>query len=145
MRRGGGALIVAALLCACVGPVRSFEVYEGKAAAIAESVASAVQTARLAAAEAAGARAFAPYLSIVLSEVEGDAGDSGDVFAAIQPPDERSAQLRTQLLTLIDRAESVLADLRIAARWGELGRLADIAASLGELGEQLAGFAEAHS
>ena len=137
--------MVAALLCACVGPVRSFEVYEGKAAATAESVASAVQTARLAADEAAGARAFAPYLSILLSEVERDAGGSESVFAAIQPPDERSAELRTQLLALIDRAESALADLRIAARWGELGRLADIAAPLGDLGAQLADFAEAHS
>src|SRR5215210_4540798 len=135
MRRGGGALILAVLLavllCACVGPVRSFEVYEGKAATTAESVASAAQTARLAAGEAADARAFAPYLSIVLSEVERDAGGSEDVFGAIQPPDGRSAELRTQLLALIDRVTAVLADLRIAARNGELGRLEDIAAPLG--------------
>ena len=145
MRRLAGPVAVAVLLSGCVGPVRSFSAYEGKAATTADSVASAVQTARLAVTDAAQGRAFAPYLSVVLAESEGDAGSSGATFAAIQPPDPGSARLRTELLDLVGRAESVLGDLRIAVRWGELDRLEDISQPLDSLGRQLADFAAAHS
>jgi len=37
MRRLTGAIVVAVLLSGCVGPVRSFSTYEGKAATTAES------------------------------------------------------------------------------------------------------------
>jgi hypothetical protein len=140
-----GAVVAAVLLGGCVGPVRSFSAYEGKAATTAESVASAVQVARVAVTDAADGRAFAPYLSVVLAESEGDAGGSSSTFAAIQPPDPGSARLRTELLDLVGRAESVLADLRIAVRWGELDRLQEIAAPLDAVGRQLADFAAAHS
>jgi hypothetical protein len=145
MRRMAGVVVVAVVLSGCVGPVRSFSAYEGKAATTAESVASAVQAARLAVTDAASGRAFAPYLSVVLAETEGDAGGSGATFAAIQPPDPGSARLRTELLDLVNRAESVLADLRIAVRWGELDRLPEIAAPLDAIGRQLDDFAAAHS
>jgi len=145
MRRVGAIVALALLLTACVGPVRSFSTYEGKAADTADSVASAVQTARLAVTEAAQSRALATYLSVVLAEAEGDAGGSGAIFSAIQPPDERSAELRTELLDLIGRAESTLSDLRIAVRWGDLDRLGEIAAPLSSLGRELADFSEAHS
>ena len=59
MRRWG-AFAVVLVLCSCVGPVRSFDAYEGKAADTADSVASAVETARLAVEIADQGRAFAP-------------------------------------------------------------------------------------
>jgi hypothetical protein len=140
------AVVTAVLmLCSCVGPARSFDAYEGKAADTADSVASAVESARLAVDLAAAARAFAPDLSVVLGEAERDARGSFDIFASIQPPDARSAQLRTQLLDLIERAEAVLSDLRIAVRWGDLDRLPDIGRPLGSLGGELSDFSEAHS
>ena len=146
MLRRTATLLLIALTCAgCVGPARSFDTYEGKAATTAESVASAVQTARLAVTAASDLRAFAPYLSVVLAEAEGDAGASGATFATIQPPDERSASLRTELLDLVGRAEDVLADLRISVRWGDLDRLDEIAGPLGPIGDQLADFSETHS
>jgi hypothetical protein len=132
------------LLAACVAPVRSFDTYEGKAADTAEWVVSAIETARLAVSVAQEGRAFAPHLSVVLAEAEQGAGGSGDIFATIQPPDQGSARLRHELLALVTRAESVLADLRIAVRWGELDRLPDIARPLPALSEQLDRFAEEH-
>ena len=144
MRRWG-ALTVVLVLCSCVGPVRSFDAYEGKAADTADSVASAVETARLAVEVAAQGRAFAPDLSVLLAEAERDARGSFDIFASIQPPDPGSARLRTQLLDLIQRAETVLSDLRIAVRWGDLDRLPDIGGPLGALGGELSDFSEAHS
>jgi hypothetical protein len=45
----------------------------------------------------------------------------------------------------VTRAESVLADLRIAVRSGELDRLPDIARPLQALGGQLERFAEEHA
>jgi hypothetical protein len=143
MRRRG-APVVLLLLMACVAPARSSDAYEGKAADTAESVASAVETARLAVSAARDGRAFAQYLSVVLTEAEQGAGGSGNVFATIQPPDQGSARLRDELLDLVDRAESVLADLRIAVRSDQLERLPDIARPLEALGEQLARFAEEH-
>jgi hypothetical protein len=136
--------MVCLLFAGCVAPARSFEAYEGKAASTAESVASAVETARLATAEAAGGRAFAPYLSVVIAGAEGDAGTSEDTFASIQPPDERSLELRRQLLELVHQAGRVLGELRIAVRWGDLERLPEIAAPLRPIGERLAAFAESH-
>jgi hypothetical protein len=138
------AVVGLLLLVACVGPTRTYGAYEGKAADTAESVASAVETARLAVSAAQQGRAFAPYLSVVLAEAEQGAGGSGDIFATIQPPDEASARLRDQLLGLVTRAESVLADLRVAVRWGELDRLAGIARPLPSLSDQLDRFAEEH-
>ena len=144
MRRWG-AVAAVLVLSSCVGPVRSFDAYEGKAADTADSVASAVETARLAVEIAAGGRAFATDLSVVLAEAERDARGTFDIFASIQPPDARSAGLRTQLLDLVERTEAVLADLRIAVRWGDLDRLADIGRPLASLGGELTDFSEAHS
>ena len=144
MRRWA-ALTVVLVLSSCVGPVRSFDAYEGKAADTADSVASAVETARLAVELAAQGRAFATDLSVVLTEAERDTRGSSDIFASIQPPDPSSAQLRTQLLDLIQRAESVLSDLRIAVRWGDLDLLPEIGRPLGSLGGELSDFSEVHS
>ncbi len=141
-RRGAFAGLL--LLAACVAPARSFESYEGKAADTAEAVGSAVETARLAVSIAQQGRASAPYLSVVLAEAEQGAGGPGDIFGTIQPPDQASARLRSELLALVTRARSTLADLRIAVRWGELARLPDIARPLQSLSEQLTSFAEEH-
>ena len=144
MRRWG-AVTAVLVLCSCVGPARSFDAYEGKAADTAASVASAVETARLAVEAAGGDRAFATYVSVVLAEAERDARGTDVIFSAIQPPDARSDALRTQLLRLIDRAETVLSDLRIAARWEEFDRLQEAGRPLTSLGGELTDFSEAHS
>jgi hypothetical protein len=142
MRRSWLAILL--LLGACTGPVRSANVYESKAGKTAEAVASAVETARLAVDAARDNKAFGRYLTQVLLEAEEDAGSAQGVFDGIQPPDRRADELRDQLDELLTEATGTLADLRIAARRGELAELPELAAPLTEVAEGLHAFAEDH-
>jgi hypothetical protein len=143
MRRSWLAVLL--LLGACTGPVRSTNVYESKAGATAETVASAVETARLAVDAASQGRAFGRYLTQVLAEASEDADAAQGTFDAIQPPDRRADELRDHLDELLGRAADTLAELRIAARRGQTGELAEPAAPLAGLAERLHAFAEAHA
>jgi hypothetical protein len=127
-----------------VGPARSFGSYEGKAAATAKDMVSTVNAARLTVASAAQARAFAPYVSVALSDAEDDGSAIQGAFDSIQPPDEASDRLRRELDRLLTPAVSALSELRIAARRGELARLPDLAVPLTRLAGRLEAFAEAH-
>jgi hypothetical protein len=131
-------LVTLLLLGACTGPVRSFNVYESKAGATAESAASAVETARLATDAAGGDKATGRYLTQILVEAEEDAGAAQGVFDGIQPPDRRADEL-------LGEATDTLASLRIAARRGELASLPRLAEPLAEVADKLHAFAEAHA
>ena len=144
MRRSWLAVLLV-LLSACTGPVRSTNVYESKAGVTAETVRSAVETAHLAADAAGRDKAGGRYLAQVLAEAEEDAGAAQGTFEAIQPPDRRADELRDQLGELLDEATATLAELRIAARRGDLDELAGLARPLGPLAEELDAFAEAHA
>jgi hypothetical protein len=101
---------------------------------------STVATALLAVELAEGGRAFGPYVSVVLSEAERD-GDAIDAtFDSIQPPDTPSDELRRQLDALLSPATSLLTELRIAARRGDIPALASLAPSLRAVGRQLDAF-----
>jgi hypothetical protein len=80
----------------------------------------------------------------LLAEAEEEAGAAQGTFDAIQPPDRRADQLRTRLDELLTEATSILAELRIAARWGRLAELPGLAAPLSKVADQLQAFAEAH-
>ena len=143
MRRSWLAILL--LLGACTGPVRSTNVYESKAGATAETVASAVETARLAVDAAGQDKAFGRYLAQVLAEAEEDADAAQGTFDAIQPPDGRADELRDHLDELLSRASDTLTELRIAARRGDTAELAGPAAALAELADRLHTFAEAYA
>jgi hypothetical protein len=143
MRRSWLAIVL--LLGACTGPVRSTNVYESKAGATAETVASAVETARLAVDAAGQDKAFGRYLAQVLAEAEEDADAAQGTFDAIQPPDGRADELRDHLDELLSRASDTLAELRIGARRGDTAELAGPAAALAELADRLHTFAEAYA
>ena len=143
MRRSWVAVLL--LAGACTGPVRSSEVYESKAGQTAETAASAVQTALLAVDAAKGSKAFGRYLTQVLVEAEEDAGAAQGVFDGIQPPDRQADELRGRLDELLTEATGTLAELRIAARRGELAELPELAAPLTKVAGQLHAFAEEHA
>jgi hypothetical protein len=143
MRRSWLGILL--LLGACTGPVRSDNVDEAKAGQTAEAVASAVETAGLAVDAAREGKAHGRYLTQVLVEAEEDAGSAQGTFDGIQPPDQRADELRDRLDELLTEATGTLADLRIAARRGELAELPELAAPLTEVAGKLHAFAEEHA
>jgi hypothetical protein len=142
MRRSWVAVLL--LLGACTGPVRSSQVYESKAGETAAAVASAAQTALLAADAARGDKAYGRYLTQVLVEAEEDAGSAQGTFDGIQPPDQRADELRSHLDDLLTQTTELLADLRIAARRGRFAELPTLAKPLDGVAAKLDEFAKAH-
>ena len=148
MRRLVGTLVLTIVLSACVshpvGPARTFGKYEGKARTTAESALSEVQTARLVAHTAARGSAFGPYTGLVLSDAEESLGGLASTFGSIQPPDARADKVRDDLRSIIGEAEEHVADVRIAARRGQLRTLTDVAAPLDDDIKALQSFLSAH-
>jgi hypothetical protein len=132
-------------LAACTGPVRSANVDESKAGVTAEAVASAVETARLAVQAAQDGRAYGRYLTQVLADAEEDADAAQGAFEGIRPPDGRADELRDRLDEPLGEATDTLAELRTLARRGRFAELAEPAAPLARLAEELHAFAEAHA
>ena len=126
-------------------PARTFDAYELKAKDTAESVLSSVQTARLVARAANDGDAFAPYVSVVLSESETAVGDASSTFAGLQPPDQRSDRLRARLAAITSRADEIVSTLRIHARRGELSGLDAWAAPLARVVSRLERFIDEHA
>ena len=127
-----------------ISPARTFDAYEHKAKDTAETVLSAVQTARLGARVGTNGDAFGPYVSVVLSEAEEEASGAHATFDSVQPPDAHADQLRRQLGRLLTESDDHLSTLRIAARRGELGRLSRLAVPLRSLARKLDRFVSRH-
>lgn len=136
--------VVVILGTACVAPARSFGAFESKAATTAGDALSAVETARLAVAGAAQRKVFAPYLSVVLAEAEDQASSVQGTFDSVQPPDARSDALRRDLDDRLHAAVSVLADLRIAVRRGQIDLLPSKLGELTKAAGALRAFHEVH-
>jgi hypothetical protein len=131
------AAVVACALTACVGPARSFDTFQAKAAQTAGAVLSSVQSARTAAQLSSTRKAPDPYLSVVISNAEEDAGSAISSFETIQPPDHASDQLRARAESLFSRAVSAISQMRIAARREDAGAVQRLGDSLGQLTEPL--------
>jgi hypothetical protein len=140
-----GALAVALAGCTrSVGPTRTADDYEAKAADTAEAVLSAVRTAELVAVAADRGRAFGPFVAVALDDAEGEASGAAATFESLQPPGPSSDRLRDELGDLTGEAADALAGLRIAARRGDLDELGRRAEPLDDLGDRLEAFAERH-
>jgi hypothetical protein len=134
-------LAVSLLAVGCVspvGPARTEEDYALKASGTAAAVLSAMGTASLVVDGVAADDLFAPYVAVMLSESEVAAAGAQSTFEGIQPPPGRvSAALRTRLSGLVDRCVDRLADLRIAARRGDLALVAEQGDALDRLTREL--------
>jgi len=145
-------LVVAAtalgvLLAACVqpvGPARTFDSYEHKAKDTAQTALSAVQTGRLGAQAAKRDDTFAPYLAVLVSEAEDEASSAQTTFDSVQPPNDKSDNLRDNLDPLLTRAVDALSQARIAARRADFDEVAKQEPKLAKSARELDRFVEAH-
>ncbi len=135
--RGIATLLGLLLLAGCVSPSRTDRDYELKAGNSAKAAASSVATALVGAHAATVGKATGPYVSVLLGGAEEDTASVQSQFDSVQPPSERSDRVRATLDEQLSAAVDGLAQLRITARRGELGRLDDVAAPLRPVLEQL--------
>jgi len=143
VRRAAAALLLVAVSgTGCVSPSRTDDDYQHKAANTAETVASSLQSARLAVQAALDGKTFGPYLSRILADVEEDADGAQTAFDAVQPPSERADAIHDRLAELVDESLDTLRALRVTARRGDLDRLRVVARPLGALAEALDKFGE---
>jgi hypothetical protein len=148
MNRTIVATVAMALATGCVshpvGPARTFETYEDKAATTAEAALSAVSTTILAAQVGTDGDAWGPYLSILVSEQEDAIVGVQGTFASVQPPDARSDALRTQLDEILQPAVDHVTDVHLSVRRGRLDDLAAVAQPLEDDRVQLRAFLDSH-
>jgi ABC-type transporter Mla subunit MlaD len=121
----------------CAGPSRTDDDYRHKAANTAETMQGLIGTAQLAVDAASRHKVPTPYLSVTLSEADDDASATEGTFDSVQPPSDQADQLRDKLDTLLQNTTSVLDDLRIAVRGGDISSLSKIAAPLKDLNDKL--------
>jgi hypothetical protein len=130
----GTSALAALALVGCVshpvGPARTFEDYEDKAATTAEAALSAVSTTMLAAQTGTDGKAWGPYLSVLVSAQEDEISSVQSTFASVQPPDARSDALRLQLDDILAPAVDHVTDVRVMVRRGRLDDLAAVAEPL---------------
>jgi hypothetical protein len=130
-------LLMALFLGGCVGPARTFEVYQAKAEnSVAQSL-SAVRTAEAAIETAIGDRSFESSVSITIQDASETIDGSQSAFASIQPPDRASDALRAQVLPVLSDASDAVANARIAARRGDVPSLAQLHQPLSEVSARL--------
>jgi hypothetical protein len=148
VKRAAAVLLVLGLATGCVshpvGPARTFESYEDKAATTAEAALSAVSTTILAAQVGTDGDAWGPYLSILVSEQEDEIVGVQGTFASVQPPDARSDALRTQLDDILQPAVDHVTDVRLTVRRGRLDDLNAVAQPLEADRVQLRAFLDSH-
>jgi hypothetical protein len=137
----------AVVLAACVqpvGPARTFESYEHKAKHTAETALSAVQTGRLGAQAAKRDDTFAPFFAVLVSNAEDEASSAQTTFDSVQPPNDRSDDLRDDLDPLLTRAVDALSQARIAARRADFDEVAKQEPKLAKSARELDRFVEEH-
>ena len=141
--RGLIAAVVMALVAtgaACAGPARTHNDFQLKAKSTAETTLSAVGTTQLVARLAADDRAFANYLSVLVGDAEDEGASAQSTFESIQPPNEESDALRSQLDDLLSTANDTIADVRIAVRRGQLSEVATYDDALEQSAKDLKSF-----
>ena len=142
--RPAAALTVVLAIAGCAGPTLSEDVYEGKAAASAESLKSDVESVRVIVETAGQDRAFVHFADVMVTDVESDLSGIDSAFMSRQPPTEASDALREQVATMLQEASDAIQDVRIALRRGDVAAARKAAEPLPRLSERLQAFAEAH-
>jgi hypothetical protein len=117
-------VLLAGIAAGCVahpvGPARTFASYEAKARTTAESARSSVATTALLVQSAADGDLFGTYASSAVSEQEDALSGVEGTFGSIQPPDEASVALRSELLDILSTASDHVSAVRVEVRRGHL-------------------------
>lgn len=137
-RRSVAAVFVCVFLTACVGPARSDSDYRADVSNTAKTAVSAVESAQLTIQAVVEGKATAAYVSQRLTEDEQEVHAAITAFASVQPPSEDADRLRGEVLSLLQQASTVLAELRIEAFRDDHAELSSIARPLPEIADQLA-------
>ncbi|HLM03599.1 MAG TPA: hypothetical protein VK402_00265 [Blastococcus sp.] len=146
MRRAVWPVAAALLAGGCVAPAPTTADYESKAAMAADAAVSEARTAVLAADAYVHGRLTAAYLEPVLVDAEEALGSVRATFDSVQPPATAGADaLRETLDPLLEDAGSAVTDLRIAARRDARDDLADTAAELSDVADDLEAFGTEHA
>jgi len=103
-----------------------------------------VETARLGVQSAAGGRAPANYLSVLLGEAEEDASSAQSTFESIQPPNHASDLISEKITRPVSDAVTVLSTLRVLVRRGDMAGLRAAAKPLPKLSAELDQLAKAN-
>lgn len=140
--RAVAAVLALVVVTGCASPSRTDRDYRLKAANTAESIVSAVQTARLAVRTAEAGKTFGPFLSQLLSDMESDANGIVATFESVQPPSKAADAVHDHLAALVGDAVDALRSLRVAARRGDRAALRTLADALAPLAEKLTAFEE---
>ena len=139
-----GLLLVLPAACVAhpVGPARTVAKYEGKAATTAKSALSVVETVRLVVRAAAEGKVIGTYVDVVVTDAEESLDGLSGTFGSIQPPAERADRVREALAGILDDALGHVADVRIAARRGDLADVGRVAEPLAHDADVLRHFIE---
>src|SRR4051812_33139341 len=137
-------LAAAALMIAssCTPTARTAGPYAAKAKATARAVHSSVASDLLLIEAVRRGHTTAAFVSVATSEAEDTASEATSTFSSIQPPDDNSEQLRSDLTQLLNFAADALSDARIAARRGDTDALVASGDALQQVDEQLQHAAE---
>jgi broad specificity phosphatase PhoE len=124
----------------CVGPSRTDDDYERKAANTAEAISSSLGTVQLGAENVLRRNVFGPYLSRLVAEAEDDAQSAQQAFDSVQPPSDRADEVHDHLDQLVQDALDLLRDARVAARRGDLAHVAGLRDALRKTADELDAF-----
>lgn len=130
-------LVCAFVAAGCVGPARSESDYRADVSNTAKAAISAVESAQLVVKAVVDGKAAAAYISRRLTEDEQEVQSTITTFASVQPPTARMDGLRSEVLNLLERANTVLGQMRVAAFRDDHVEMVSIARALPAISSEL--------
>ena len=137
----GALAVLVGVMAGCVEhpglPAKTNGAYEQKSKLTADAAGSAVGTVVLVLDAEALDNTTAVYRDETISDAEDDLAATVGSFSSIQPPTDRSAALRDDVMDVLDEATSEVAEVRIALRLGHRRQALDQRQSLERIGSKL--------
>jgi hypothetical protein len=136
----GATLVVVSgivVLSGCVAPAFNQEQYRHKASEAADQAASALALIEHAVTQAARHHLYLPPIEVAVTDASGIVESVNGAMASVKPPDDPSEALRDEVLELLDGAEEVASNARIALQSDKLEEAVEAVKVAGPLTDQL--------